>query len=40
MKKPAALIRLYFAHNGKHIQFNVVGKRPLIAQNNPEITAI
>jgi pyruvate formate-lyase/glycerol dehydratase family glycyl radical enzyme len=38
MKKLASLIRTYFAHNGKHIQFNVVDKETLIAaQNNPEM---
>jgi pyruvate formate-lyase/glycerol dehydratase family glycyl radical enzyme len=37
LMKLAGLIRTYFAHNGKHIQFNVVDKEILLAaQNNPE----
>jgi len=37
LKKLAALIRTYFKHGGKHIQFNVVDKETLVkAQQNPE----
>ena len=36
LKKLAALIRTYFKHGGKHIQFNVVDKETLVkAQQNP-----
>jgi pyruvate formate-lyase/glycerol dehydratase family glycyl radical enzyme len=38
LKKLSSLIRTYFAHNGKHIQFNVVDKQTLIAaQNSPDL---
>lgn len=37
LRKLAALIRTYFKHGGKHIQFNVVDKETLVkAQQNPE----
>jgi len=37
LKKLAALIKTYFEHGGKHIQFNVVNRETLVeAQNHPE----
>ena len=37
LRKLSDLIRIYFAHGGKHIQFNVVGKETLLdAQKHPE----
>lgn len=37
LKKLSTLIRTYFKHGGKHIQFNVVDKETLVkAQQNPE----
>lgn len=37
LKKVSFLVRTYFAHGGKHVQFNVVSREVLIeAQKNPE----
>lgn len=37
LRKLSMLVRTYFAHGGKHVQFNVVSRETLIeAQKNPE----
>lgn len=37
LRKLSLLVRTYFAHGGKHVQFNVVSRETLIeAQKNPE----
>ncbi len=37
-RKLASAIKIYFANNGKHIQFNVVSRETLLdAQKNPEV---